>query len=69
MWQAAAGHLAAGDPPEVREAFDRLVDAGASGNEAVEIIGTAVAREVGEMLREGKRSDPERFKTMLEELE
>ncbi len=69
MRQAAADTLAAGDPVEAREAFDRLVDAGASGEEAVQMIGTAVAKEVSEMMREGKPSDPERFRTLLEELE
>lgn len=67
MRRGAADLLGSGNPKEAREAFDRLVDAGASGEEAVQMIGGAVAKEVGEAMREGKH-DPDRLKSFLEEL-
>lgn len=69
MRDAAAKLLSAGNPKEAREAFDRLVDNGASGEEAVRMIGSAVAREVGEVMRDGKPHDPERLRDFLEKLE
>lgn len=69
MRNAAADMLSAGNPKETREAFDKLVDAGASGEEAVQMIGSVVAREVGEMMREGKPHNPERLRELLKDLE
>jgi len=67
MRQGAADLLSGGNPKEARVAFDRLVDAGASGEEAVQMIGSALAREVGETMRDGKH-DPARLRSFLEDL-
>src|SRR5260370_499985 len=56
------------DPPETRQAYERLLAAGHTHTQAVEMIGAALVEEIWEMLHEGERFDRTRFAALLEQL-
>ena len=56
------------DPPETKETFDRLLEAGYSDEEARELIGYVVAAEVFEILMYMKPFDHQRFVNALRRL-
>lgn len=57
------------NPPETRQTLERLLAAGYSRRQAVEMIGSAVVEEIWMMLHEGKPFDRGRFRALLEGLE
>ena len=57
------------DPPETRQTLERLLAAGYSRRQAVEMIGSAVVEEIWNVLHEGKAFDPVRYRALLEKLE
>jgi len=60
--------IRASDPPETRQTFERLLAAGYSRMQAMEMIGSALVEEIWGMLHEGKVFDRERFSALLEKL-
>jgi len=57
-----------GDPPETRQTLERLLAAGYSRKQAVEIIGSALVEEIWAILHDQKPFDRARFTTLLEQL-
>ena len=53
--------LAANDPPETRQTFDRLLSAGHSEKEAKKLIGCVVMAEIFDVLKKGEPFNLERF--------
>lgn len=49
------------DPPQTREAYDRLIADGYSKEEARALLAAAVGHEIQEMLKEMKPFDRKRF--------
>ncbi|MEP7261484.1 MAG: hypothetical protein ABI669_09800 [Usitatibacter sp.] len=46
-----------GDPPEARETYDRLIDAGASNSQALQLMAGALRLEMSRMLSESSTFD------------
>ncbi|MDA3902863.1 MAG: hypothetical protein PF441_05355 [Desulfuromusa sp.] len=56
------------DPPETTQTLNRLISEGFSKNEAKELIGSVVAAEVFEILKNGEKFDKNRYVTALNNL-
>lgn len=56
------------NPPETRQTLERLLAAGYSRQQAVEMIGSAVVEEIWAVLHDNKPFDRERFVAVLEKL-
>ena len=56
------------DPPETKQTLARLISEGFSIKEAKELIGSVVAAEVFEVLKNGKQFDINRYVTALNNL-
>jgi transcriptional regulator of NAD metabolism len=56
------------DPPETRQTLERLLAAGYSRKQAVEMIGSAVVGEIWSVLHEKQPFDRTRFVESLEKL-
>ncbi len=56
------------EPPETQQALKRLLAVGYSRQEAVEMIGAAVASEIWHILHEKEQYDAERYKAALNKL-
>jgi hypothetical protein len=67
--EVVENQLRANDPPETRQTFERLLAAGYSRRQAVEMIGSAVVEEIWTVLHERKPFDRARFKASLEKLD
>ena len=57
-----------GDPPETQQTLARLLAAGYSRKQAIEMIGSAVVEEIWAILHERKPFDRSRFAALLEQL-
>lgn len=57
-----------GDPPEMRQTLERLLAAGYSLKQAVEMIGSALVEEIWAILPDHKPFDQARFNALLEQL-
>jgi hypothetical protein len=57
-----------GDPPETRQTLERLLTAGYSRKQAMEMIGSAVVEEIWTVLHEHKPFDRTRFTALLKQL-
>ncbi len=66
--EVVENQLRANDPPETRQTLQRLLAVGYSRQEAVEMIGSAVAAEIWYMLREKEAYDPVRYQAALRKL-
>ena len=66
--EVVENQIRASDPPETRQTFERLLAAGYSRKQAMEMIGSALVEEIWGMLHEGKVFDRGRFSTLLEKL-
>ena len=66
--EVVENQLRANDPPETRQTLERLLAAGYSRQEAVEMIGSAVVGEIWGVLKENKEYDAVRFREGLEGL-
>jgi hypothetical protein len=56
------------DPPEARETYDRLIDAGASNSQALQLMAAALRVEMGRMLTESTPFDNERYTALLKKV-
>jgi hypothetical protein len=56
------------DPPETRQTLERLLAAGYSRKQAIEMIGSAVVEEIWTVMHDGKPFDRARFTMLLEQL-
>ena len=66
--EVVENQIRASDPPETRQTFERLLTAGYSRKEAVEMIGSALVEEIWGMLHDNKPFDRGRFRGLLEKL-
>ncbi len=57
-----------GDPPETGQTLERLLAAGYSRQQAVEMIGSAVVEEIWAVMHDNKSFDRARFTVLLEQL-
>ena len=57
------------DPPEARETYDRLIDAGASNSQALQLMAGALRVEMSRMLAEATPFDNERYSAALKKIE
>ncbi len=56
------------DPPETRITYDRLIEAGASNSQALNLMGAALRVEMSRMLSEAMPFDNERYSTALRKI-
>jgi hypothetical protein len=54
-----------GDPPEARDTYDRLIDAGASNSQALQLMAAALRVEMARMLNEASPFDNQRYAALL----
>ena len=66
--EAVENQLRADDPPETKQTFDRLLREGYSEDDAMKLIGRAVATDIYEVLSNKKPFDKERYVKALKEL-
>jgi hypothetical protein len=66
--EVVENQLQANDPPETRQAYDRLISEGYSEVEAKKLIGCVVSSEVFDVLKKQEPFNPERFAKALNEL-
>jgi hypothetical protein len=66
--EVVENQIRAGDPPETRQTLERLLAAGYSRKQAVEMIGSALVEEIWGMLHDNKPFDRARFRGLLEGL-
>jgi len=57
-----------GDPAEARVTYDRLIDAGHSNNETLQLMAAVLKIETNKMLAENKPFDPVRYSALLKKL-
>lgn len=57
-----------GDPPEARQTYDRLIDGGASNNQALHLMAQVLRVEMSEMLAKATPFDNARYATGLAKL-
>jgi len=57
-----------GDPPETQQTLERLLVAGYSRKQAIEMIGSALVEEIWAILHDHKPFDRARFTALLEQL-
>ncbi len=66
--EVVENQLRTNDPPETRQTLQRLLAIGYSRQEAVEMIGSAVAAEIWHMLHEKEAYDPVHYQAALRKL-
>ena len=66
--EAVENQLRADDPPETKQTFDRLLREGYSEDDAMKLIGRAVATDIYEVLKNKTPFDKERYVKALKEL-
>ena len=66
--EVVENQLQANDPPETRQAYDRLISEGYSEVEAKKLIGCIVSSEIFDVLKKQEPFNPERFAKALNEL-
>lgn len=57
-----------GEPPEARVTYDRLIDAGLSNNETLQLMAAALKIETNKMLSESKAFDNVSYSALLKKL-
>src|SRR5947207_15617341 len=60
--------IRANDPPETKQAYQRLLAAGYSRPHALEMIGSALTEEIWQMLHDHQPFDRSRFQALLDHL-
>ena len=55
------GQIDSGEPPEARATYDRLIDAGASNSQALQLMAAALRIEMTRMLNESTPFDNQRY--------
>ena len=66
--EIVANQLETGDPPETRATLDRLVAAGHSSSEAMQLMAAVARNEMQAMLAAGRLFDNVRFAKLLAKL-
>jgi uncharacterized protein with ATP-grasp and redox domains len=66
--EVVENQLRANNPPETRRTLDRLLKDGYSKDEAMKLIGSAVAAEIYKVLKNKEPFDEERYVKALKEL-
>ena len=66
--EVVENQLRENNPPETRQTFERLLAAGYSRKQAVEMIGSAVVEEIWAVLHDQQPFDRARFTALLEQL-
>ena len=69
MLDTVLNQINTNDPPEARETYDRLIDAGASNSQALNLMAAALRVEMNRMLTESKPFDNERYSAALKKIE
>jgi uncharacterized lipoprotein len=65
MLDTVLNQVDTGDPPEARATYDRLIDAGASNSQALQLMAAALRVEMNRMLTESTPFDNERYAALL----
>ena len=65
MQDTVLNQLETGDPPEAKKTYDRLVAAGQSKNQALQLMASALRVEMNRMLSEGTPFDNKRYADLL----
>ena len=65
MLDTVLNQLETGDPPEAKKTYDRLVAAGQSKNQALQLMATALRVEMNRMLSESTPFDNKRYAELL----
>ena len=65
MLDTVLNQLETGDPPEAKKAYDRLVAAGQSKNQALQLMAAALRVEMNRMLTESTPFDNVRYAAAL----
>lgn len=66
--EVAVNQIEMGDPPEARATLDRLVAAGLSNGEAMQLIAAVARNEMQAMLAAGRQFDNARYAKLLAKL-
>ena len=66
--QVVEDHLASGDPPDTKAAFDKLLAAEKSPSQAKALIAGVVRKEMQQMMASGGSFDNARFKAAIDKL-
>ena len=66
--KAVESQLADGDPPETAQTLERLQAAGYSRDDAVQLIGAALADELFEVMKHDREYDHARYVGLLNQL-
>jgi hypothetical protein len=65
MLDTVLNQLETGDPPEAKNTYDRLVAAGQSKNQALQLMASALRVEMNRMLSEATPFDNQRYAALL----
>ncbi len=65
MLDTVLNQINTNDPPEARETYDRLIDAGASNNQALQLMAAALRVEMARMLADATPFDNARYSALL----
>lgn len=68
MLDTVLNQINTNDPPEARATYDRLIDAGASNSQALQLMAGALRVEMNRMLTESTPFDNERYSAALKKL-
>ena len=68
MLDTVLSQIDSNDPPEARETYDRLIDAGASNSQALHAMAAVLKQEMNRMLKESAPFDNERYSAALKKL-
>ena len=65
MLDTVLSQIDSNDPPEARETYDRLIDAGASNSQALQLMAAVLRVEMNEMLTKSTPFDNARYAAAL----
>ena len=68
MLDTVLNQINTNDPPEARLTYDRLIDAGASNSQALQLMSAALKVEMNHMLTESTPFDNERYSAALQKI-
>ena len=68
IFEAVENQMRDNNPPITKETFDRLIADGFTKNEAMKLIGFALANEISEIMNSNQPFDEERYSQNLRNL-
>ena len=68
MLDTVLNQIDSNDPPEARNTYDRLIEAGASNSQALQLMAAALRVEMNRMLTESTPFDNERYSAALKKI-